>query len=147
MQSRRAAAKLLQNALLRASDSSRAASTHCAEARGSALCQRTRQGTAQPQAYQRLQLRQIGRRGYAVEAQEVDTGLQMLEDARRRSKLWQRFGIIGMIMHPCPCHFLMQFFTQDYPLLTCLSCSKEDGKGCHLCASRKGKSMTVALDA
>lgn len=98
MQKHRSAAKLLQVVLLHASKHSVDGLQQSAGVRSSVLCRPFSQSRAvPPQLQQSKQIAHLGRRGYAAEGAEVDTGLRQLEEARRRSKLWQRYGILGMI--------------------------------------------------
>ncbi len=107
MQNHRSAAKLLQVVLLHASKHSVEGLQQSAGVRTPVICRAFCQSrAAPPQLQQRKQIAQFGRRGYAAEGAEVDTGLQQLEEARRRSKLWQRYGILGMVAHCLPCALL-----------------------------------------
>lgn len=107
MQNRRSAAKLLQLVLFHASKRSVDRLQQSAGFRSSVLCRPFCQSRVGPPRLQQIkQVAQFVRRGYAAEAGEVDTGLQQLEEARRRSKLWQRYGILGMFAHDQQCALL-----------------------------------------
>jgi len=108
MQTRRSAVKFLHRIFISVSDGP--ITSHSAATTSLARSYNTR--PVAPQLHHRWQLQRISRRQFAAEAHEVDVGAQLLVKARRRNKLWQRFGILGMLLKymklPCTQRLTLQ---------------------------------------
>lgn len=108
MQTRRSAVRYLHRIFISVSEGP--TTSHSAATTSHARAYHTR--PAAPHFHHRWQLQRTSRRQFAAEAQEVDVGAQLLEEARRRNKLWQRFGILGMLLKytklPCTQRLVLQ---------------------------------------